>query len=125
MIYNILNKGGEVINTIVATEQFVKAHYPNQYQLVGPEPPVDVAAVISKAAFRFRLTNSEYVAILAAAKSDVEVQAWLETFNIVSKVDLKNSHTKEGMGLLVDHGILTEERSVEILTTPVADDERA
>ena len=125
MIYNILNSKGDVINTIVATEAFVKANYANRYQFVGEEPPVDIAAIISKVAFRFRLTNSEYVAILSAAKTKIEVQAWLETFNMVNSIDLNSSHTRDGMSLLVHEGILTEQRSIEILTSPVKPDERA
>ena len=38
MIYEILNDAGEVINTIIASQEFVDAEYPGHYRLVGPEP---------------------------------------------------------------------------------------
>lgn len=44
MYYEILNKDGEVINRIVADQEFVDKYYPNQYQLEQEpedEPPIE------------------------------------------------------------------------------------
>lgn len=38
MRYEILNDAGEVVNTIVADQQFVDANHPNRYREI-PEPP--------------------------------------------------------------------------------------
>jgi hypothetical protein len=91
-------------------------------------PPVVIAPtlpnIITKLAFRFRLTDAEYVGILAAAKTDVEVMAWVETFNMVSQINLEDSRTVSGLEMMVTKSLLTEERKTEILTAPVQDSER-
>jgi hypothetical protein len=124
MIYEILNDAGEVINTIVADESFVETHYVGHYRLVGPEPEPYVEPIVTKVAFRFRLTDAEYVGILAAAKTDIEVAAWIETFNMVSQIKLDDPRTVSGVETLVVKDLLTEDRAEEILTAPVQPDER-
>lgn len=84
-----------------------------------PEP-----RIISKIAFRFRLTDAEYVGILSAAKTDVEVAAWVETFNMSVTIDLDNQRTKDGVQNLVGKNLLTQARANEILSTPVQPGER-
>lgn len=86
--------------------------------------PVPLPNVISKAAFRFRLTDAEYIGILSAAKTDVEVASWVETFNMVSSIDLDNQRTKDGVANLVSKNLLTQDRATEILTSPVRMNER-
>jgi hypothetical protein len=123
MIYEILNDSGQVVNTIIADEAFVEAHYPGHYRLVGPEP-VTTPRIVTKLALRYRLTDAEYVGILTAAKTDVSVAAWVETFNIVNQVNLDDPRTKSGLNMMVSKGLLTAERETEILTAPVQSDER-
>ena len=124
MIYEILDDTGNVINLIIADEAFVETHHPGHYRLVGPEPTPYVAPVITKVAFRFRLTDTEYVGILNAAKTDVEVAAWVETFNMVTQINLDDQRTKDGVANLVSKTLLTQERGNEILTAPVQPGER-
>ena len=125
MIYEIVNNAGEVINTIVADKIFVEENYPGHYREIGPDPvPPQPPPVITKVAFRFRLTDAEYVGILSAAKTDIEVAAWVETFNMVSSIDLDNQRTKNGVANLVSKNLLTQERATEILTAPVQDNEK-
>lgn len=124
MIYEILDDAGAVINLIIADEAFVEANYPGHYRLVGPEPTPYVAPIITKLAFRFRLTDAEYVGILTAAKTDVEVAAWIETFNMVSQINLDDTRTKSGLDMMVSKGLLTVERETEILTAPIQTNER-
>jgi hypothetical protein len=127
MIYEIFNDAGEVINRIIADEVFVERKYPGHYRLVGPvptPPPPPVLPMITKLAFRYRLTDAEYVGILAAAKTDVEVMAWVETFNMVSQINLDDPRTASGLEMMVTKSLLTEERKTEILTAPVQDSER-
>lgn len=88
-----------------------------------PTPP-PLPNVITKLAFRYRLTDAEYVGILTAAKADVEVAAWIETFNMVSQVNLDDPRTASGLEMMVSKNLLTEERKTEILTAPVQDSER-
>jgi hypothetical protein len=84
-----------------------------------PEP-----RVITKMAFRFRLTDAEYVGILSAAKTDIEVAAWVETFNMSTTVDLDSQRTKDGLQNLVGKNLLTQARADEILSAPVQPGER-
>lgn len=84
-----------------------------------PEP-----RIITKVAFRFRLTDAEYVGILAAAKTDVEVTAWVETFNMSITIDLDSQRTKDGLQNLVGKNLLTQARADEILNAPVQPGER-
>ena len=83
-----------------------------------PPPPPPLPNVITKVAFRFRFTDAEYAGILAAAKTDVEVQAWYDLFQAASKVDLKDQRTIDGINLLVGKNLLTADRANTILTTP-------
>ena len=126
MIYEIFDDSGKVINSILADELFVETNYAGHYRLVGPEPVpyVYVEPIVTKIAFRFRLTDAEYVAILSEAKIDVEVQAWVETFNMVTQVNLDDPRTATGLEMMVTKGLLTEERKTEILTAPVEFEER-
>lgn len=80
--------------------------------------------IITKLAFRYRLTDGEYVGILAAAKTDVEVAAWVETFNMVAQINLNDPRTANGLETLVGKNLLTQERVTEILTDPVQPSER-
>jgi hypothetical protein len=124
MIYEILDDNGKVVNTILADESFVEKYHANHYRLVGPEPKPYIEPLVTKLAFRFRFTDAEYVGILAAAKTDVKVAAWVETFNIVSQIKLDDPRTISGIETLVAEELLTEERGQEILTNPVQPNER-
>lgn len=84
-----------------------------------PLPPI-----ITKLAFRYRMTDAEYVGILSAAKTDVEVAAWVETFNMVTQINLDDPVTASGLETLVSEGLLTKERALEIRSQPVRDSER-
>lgn len=135
MIYAVVENG--VVTNIVVSES---ALFPNWIQSdvaqIGwtydgaafhppaPTPDPVLPPVITRLAFRYRLTDAEYVAILTAAKSDVEVAAWVETFNIVSQVKLDDPRTKSGLDMMVSKGLLTAQRETEILTAPVQQNER-
>ena len=90
----------------------------------APPPPPPLPNIITKVAFRFRMTDAEYVGVINAAKTDVEVAAWVETFNMVSSIDLDNQRTKDGVANLVSKNLLTQARADEILTAPVQPNER-
>lgn len=90
-----------------------------------PAPAPDTRPpIITRLAFRYRLTDAEYVGILTAAKTDVSVTAWVETFNIVTQINLNDPRTKAGLDMMVSKGLLTAERETEILTAPVQSNER-
>lgn len=86
---------------------------------VPPPPP----KVITKAAFRFRLTDPEYVAILNESKTNVEVTAWVETFNMSTTIDLGSQRIKDGLQVLVKNNLLSQSRADEILNNPIQPNE--
>jgi hypothetical protein len=90
-----------------------------------PAPAPDTRPpIITRLAFRYRMTDEEYVGILNAAKTDVSVAAWVETFNIVSQVNLNDPRTKSGLDMMVSKNLLTADRETAILTASVTPDER-
>jgi hypothetical protein len=100
--------------------------YENDTFVAPPAPPspAPLPNITTKVAFRFRMTDAEYVGVLNAAKTDVEVAAWVETFNMVTQVNLDSQRTIDGVAVLVAKGLLTEVRGQEVLTSPVTPSER-
>ena len=90
---------------------------------VLPEPP-KMPPIITKVAFRFRLTDLEYIGIMQAAKTEIIVAAWVETFNMVSQINLDDERTIAGIRQLVEFDLLTDNRAEEILTAAVQPNER-
>lgn len=126
MIYEILDDNGNVVNTILAEADFVEANYPGHFRLVGPEPqPPAPPPIITKVAMITRFTDAEFVGILTAAKTDVEIEGWYARFNAASTINLDDQRTKDGIGLLVSKNLLTQERAVTILTALVQPNESA
>lgn len=122
MIYEILNDAGKVVNTIIADQPFVDKWYPGHYRLVGPEPVIPTW-VVTKVAMISRFTPSEYVGIVSATKTDVNMQAWYDLFQAASIVDLLDQRTVEGINYMVGANLLTQSRADEILTTPAKPNE--
>ena len=90
-------------------------------------PPVVIPVlpnIITKLAMIDRFTEAEYEGVLTAAKTDVQVQGWLDRFNVSNQINLDDSRTINGINLLVSKNLLTQERGNEILTAPVQDSER-
>ena len=120
-IYTVTELNG-IVRDIVAEQSFVDQYYPGRWVLVGPEfPPENVVSYppITRLAMIDRFSDAEYTGILAAAKTDVEVQGWLDRFYAVSKIDLKDSRTISGINMMVSKGLLTQSRADAILTDPV------
>lgn len=124
MIYEILDDAGNVINSIIADEAFVEANYPGHYRLVGPEPTLPAPNIITKIAMITRFTDAEFVGILTAAKTDVEVEGWYVRFSAANTINLDDERTQTGINMLVSKNLLTQQRATQILTDPVQPDER-
>lgn len=86
--------------------------------------PQEQPKIITKVAMITRFTDEEFVAILTAAKTDVQIEAWYARFNSASQIDLSDPRTVSGMDLLVSKSLLTQERADKILTDPVQESER-
>lgn len=124
MIYNILDDEGLVINTILASADFVQQAYSGHYALVGAEAVVESAPIITKTAMLTRFTDAEFAGILAASKTDAQVEAWRYRFDNASGIDLSDSRTIAGADLLAAKNLLTQARLDAILNDPVRPDER-
>lgn len=125
MIYQILDDAGNVVNTIIASHEFVEENYPGHYRYSGEVPVPPEPSIITKVAMLTRrLTTAEFVGILTAAKTDPAIEAWKYVFDAAAQVDLDAQNTKDGMALLVAKNLLTQARADAILTDPVQPEER-
>lgn len=126
MKYEILDDSGNVLNTIVAEQDFMDMKYPGHYRPAPPDPVVIIPSIpiITKVAFISRFTPQEYVGVVGATKTDVEVQAWYDLFQAANVVDLSDQRTISGIDSFVAKNLLTQARATEILTAPVQPNER-
>lgn len=88
-----------------------------------PTPPV-LPPVITKIAMITRFTDPEFVGVLSAAKTDVEVEGWYARFSAASVINLQDPRTVNGINMLVSKNLLTQARATAILTDPAQPDER-
>jgi hypothetical protein len=124
-IYMVTEPNG-FSHEIVAQQEFVDQYYPGKWVFVRPEfEPETVVAYppITKLAMIDRFSDAEYTGILTAAKTDVEVQGWLDRFYAVSSVNLKDQRTIAGINMMVSKGLLTQARGESILNDPVQPEE--
>lgn len=122
MRYEILDDQGNVVNTIIADQNFVEENYPGHYRKAPDLPPI-FTWIITKLSMISRFTNAEYVGILSATKTDVTVQAWYDAFSAASQVNLQDQRCIDGVNFLVSKNLITQERADEILTTPAQPNE--
>ena len=78
-----------------------------------------VPRIISQERFRLLLTDFEYLNILKASKTDVEVEAWVLTFNMTTQVNLDDERTKSWLEMLNSKELISDSRKEEILNTQV------
>jgi len=123
-IYTVTELNG-FVHDIVADESFVQQYYPGRWVLVGPKPlSPELAPIITKIAMITRFTDAEYTGILSAAKTDVEVQGWLDRFYAANTINLQDYRTISGIEMMVSKSLLTQARADEILNAPVQSNER-
>lgn len=79
---------------------------------------IPIPPVITKIAMASRFTDAEYVGIIFASKTDVEVEAWLAKFNMASQINLQDPRTIAGMALLVSKNLVAQARADMILSAP-------
>ena len=126
--YHIKNEAGEVINTVVADEDFVQANYPGLWELVPePETPLtQTSARITRLAFRNRFTQAEKVALELAALDNpsatmaqrqqaAALRAHLKDLDVATFVDLNRPETVTAVQTLEAGGLLASGRAATIL----------
>jgi hypothetical protein len=89
-----------------------------------PPPPPEPRIITKVSMLTRRLAQAEFVGILAAAKTDVAIEAWKYVFDAASTIDLDGQNSKDGMALLVSKKLLTQARATAILEAPVQPEER-
>ena len=126
---NILDGAGTVINTILATEDFAQQHHPGQWRLSAQqpaEPSVPAETRLTVLQFRQRFTLQEKAAIEFAAidnpaavleqrQQAAMLRAVLADQAAAEFIDLADASTVEGVQLLVQADLLTEQRGAEVL----------
>jgi hypothetical protein len=89
------------------------------WELTDPAEPTIYTAhqgLFSKQQFMSLFAHNEISAIYTAAKTDVDVEIWLDRLRVQpDPVDLQAPLTIEGVGFLVSKGFITQERLQEIL----------
>jgi hypothetical protein len=128
MRYEILDEAGNVVNIILAEKWFVDRYHPGKYRevvdiIILDKPPV-IHPAITKLAMILRFTEGEYMEALRMAKTDVEVEMWMDYLHASQMVDLVAERVKKGVNTLVSKGVITSSRGDAILNDPVQDNER-
>jgi len=98
---------------------FAPASWDEVKAWAAPEAPTLATVkptVLSPYEFATRFTQDERKAILAAMKTDVDVEDAKTVLDKASQVDLSNPVTMEYVDLLVSKGLLTHDRAKLILT---------
>jgi hypothetical protein len=127
MKYEIFNEAGEVVNLIVAEQWFVDKYHAGRYrpyvEIIIPNVEITLPPVITRLAMMMRFTENEYMAALTAAKTDVEVEMWMDYLSASATVNLLSDRVKKGVNALLAKGVVTADRANEILSTKVRADE--
>ena len=124
MIYEILDKAGNIENSIIADEQFMLDHYPEGNYRQVPDTPVQAPAqpwewLIDIGSF-FDRFGAAKMAVLTS--SDVGVQAILKDTQVRQWIDLKHPDVASSIAYISTKVTsVTQELQQSILNTPVAE----
>ena len=113
MRYEILDDNDNVINTIVAEQDFVDQNYPGKYRLI-PEPVI----IYPKTYARLNLIEifgDDYTNIVAASKTDAAVEVWLEKFRLQDNFSIADTKFQEMIAFLVTKNLITQTKADSIL----------
>jgi hypothetical protein len=128
MKYEILDEEGNVVNTILADKAFVDKYHAGKYrevvEIVIPADPAVLVQPITKLGMMLRFTEGEYMEALRLAKTDVEVEMWMDYLHASQMIHLKDDRVKRGVNTLLAKGVVTADRANAILNDPVKDSER-
>ena len=124
MKYEIFDESGEVINVILADDEFMQDQYPDGNYRVVEEVEQDTAEseleprpprLLTRLAFRNLMTLAEKTAIYEAAAGSAMVRVWLDDLAVAEEINLDDPSTVEGLKALEAAGLLAEGRAAEIL----------
>lgn len=139
MKYQILDDAGNVINTIIATLEFVEQHYPNRYQqVVEPVAPQSQEWRIYTGPFRDRFDTvvgpGTKVSIMASTNpviqaiiSDMSDRKWIDLKSRKSELTAALNIIKNTVITNIVSGqpvLITDQHIDAILNTVPSDDEK-
>ena len=125
-VIEILNDESEVINTIVASEEYAEATYPGRWRVVEtPEPPAPAAPewewYIDIGPFFDRFGSAKMPVLTSA---DVGVQAILKDTQVRKWLDLKLPELTQSVQYVASKvKAVTPEIVDSIMNTPVSENE--
>lgn len=124
--YEILDENSEIINRIVADQDFVDTHYSGQYRLVEDPPEVEPepSPIITVLQLRRLFTFQEKLAVEQAIQNgNAALKVFMDDLSASSYVDLTGPLVTQGLEVLVQSEIITSERKTEILEYRLDPDE--
>lgn len=88
-----------------------------QVVVSGPGAPVKYQdpRLLDKAEFFNRFTENELITFYTLAKNNVVLEIMLDKFKLASKINLLDKEVENAIKVLVENGVLTEERESELL----------
>lgn len=96
-------------------EASISSDLQNWLNMAINEQSKSQSKALSKYQFLSRLTVQERVSIFELENTNPMVKMWLEMFRICDEIDLTNSETIQGINMLSQMDILTNERVLELL----------
>lgn len=126
----VLKRNGETVNVIEADPDWALANYPDCEIIEEPLPatpspvsePVPVTTRMTKYQFRRRFTLDELVRfdnpelfIQMTPQQRAIANTLQRSFEVATEIDLADPLLHYGMQLMVDWGLLSEERKQQIL----------
>jgi hypothetical protein len=132
MKYEIIDNG-MVVNTIIASQEFMAENFAPDAYRVAPEPSAPAAMVfrhITKLAFRNRFTRAEKVAIemasidnpaasMAQRQQSAALRADLKDQEGATFIDLDRADLRAGVQALEAAGLIAAGRALQILDAPL------
>lgn len=123
MRIEILNDKNEVVNTIVADEEFAEEHFPGMWRIAEiqerPDAPQEIKRYITVGAFYDRF-GAEKWEILSS--TDPIVQALIKDASVRSYIDLDRSDLLDALNLIKTKGFDIDPQ--KIVSDPILDSER-
>lgn len=94
-------------------------NYPNGAVVktrTGPEGVPKPSPILTRLAFMDKFTTAELVAIYTEAKTNVEVEIWLDKVKAAEDINLSDPRTRDALAMLEASGLIGEGRADEIST---------
>jgi hypothetical protein len=113
MKYNILDFNGNILNTIVASADFMQSQYPNGNYVAVPEASVVIPHWYTTLEF-YRLFSISIRATILN-HTDPLIKTFVDTLRVAGGCYLTDAETIQGIQYLMSVGIISENQSAQIL----------